>query len=694
MTVEMCAEYCSSYQYFGVEYGRECYCGNTRDGDSVAAPDAECNMACAGDATETCGAGMRLNLYSNDAYSAYDPAASAPPGAPYLGCFVDAAVHVLPERLISEDDMTPARCAANCEGYTYFGTQYSRECYCGNIAPVEVAPQSECNMACSGDAAEMCGAGMRLSVYGPVGAAPSTPDAVGDFGYEGCYTDSIALRALSGFTLTTADMTPTSCATICAEYTYFGLEDGNQCWCGMDLDASAAKSAEVDCALKCVGDNSLICGSANRLSVYKKTATTAAPSNPATVGAFSYQSCWTDAVGARSLVAKTEARADMTVEMCAAFCDGYAYFGVEFNTECYCGNELAGGQAAPETDCSALCGGSASQWCGAPNRLNLYAVSPLPASSSAPIDSTVVSTSTFVQTPDVPPSSTEVAVPIITPGPELTTVTNCPASSTLVGEHSSCWWKLPAPCEALSTGSKNDIRASMSYTMCTMSLGRPLPTNVASCIPTRFPYGGEASTIYSCLKTADITCRFASDCTTATYTVGQEPATTTAAPSTATVALQNAGFEDGTTAGWTIDQPLTPFSPQDISPARVRSGSQAFRAVFPNDNGHSTRLSQKVDVVPGANYTISAWVNHDNPANSWCGFSVYGQPYYTWAQTSISLRDVPAGQWRQVATDFQAAASYVTVSVAFYCNVGGDIRSEPGKNTLYIDDVALVRRDV
>jgi hypothetical protein len=191
MTVEMCAEYCAPYQYFGVEYGRECYCGNTRAADSVAAPDADCSFACADDATEMCGAGMRYDLYINNAYSSYNPSNSAPAGTPYLGCFVDNGARILPGGVISADNMTPAVCAANCAGYSYFGTEWSRECYCGNIGPTEAAFESDCNMPCAGNSAEMCGAGMRLSVYGPAGAAPANPDTVADFGYSGCYTDAI-----------------------------------------------------------------------------------------------------------------------------------------------------------------------------------------------------------------------------------------------------------------------------------------------------------------------------------------------------------------------------------------------------------------------------------------------------------------------------------------------------------------------
>ena len=159
MTVEMCADFCSAYQYFGVEYGLECYCGNTRDPESVVALDAECSFAClgAGNASETCGAGMRLDLFVNSAYSSYNPEDSASAGTPYIGCFVDAGARVLPERVISTDDMTLAKCAANCAGYAYLGTEWSRKCYCGNVAPTEAAPKSDCNMPCAGNAADICG---------------------------------------------------------------------------------------------------------------------------------------------------------------------------------------------------------------------------------------------------------------------------------------------------------------------------------------------------------------------------------------------------------------------------------------------------------------------------------------------------------------------------------------------------------
>ena len=686
LTVEICAAYCSSYQYFGVEYGRECYCGNDRDVSSVAAPDADCSFPCAGDASETCGAGLRLDVYTNNNYVAPAPATSA--GAPYLGCFVDNAARALPENIVSQDGMTAANCAINCAGYAYFGTQWGRECYCGNTAPVDQAAESDCNMPCDGDAKEMCGAGMRLSVYGPVGTTPTDPPAesgnpttVGDFTYEGCYADSIALRLLTGSTTTTDDNTLASCAATCAGYNYFGVEYGTQCFCGMDFDPSNVKAAETECAMKCGGDESLICGDANRLSVYKRAASDA-PSNPKTVGAFAYQSCWTDGVGSRSLAAVSEAQAELTVEMCAAFCDGYAYFGVEYSTECYCSNELAG-ESADEADCSMLCGGSASQWCGGPNRLNLYALDPVSPSSTAEPTPTI--------TP-VSPSSTAEPTPTITPGPELTTVTSC--GSTLVGgTATSCFYQLPPPCQALSSSSMNWVMASMSAQMCTMSISSPLPTNVQTCFPSNFGPTNTASTIYNCLQTGAM-CSFATGCATATYTVGKEPtATATSAP---TGALTNAGFESGNMNGWPINVRATPWTSENASSALSHSGNSALLAVFHNNGGTNTEIKQTASVVPGGNYTLSMWIRDENQLVD-CGAYLMASHYIGNIRPYLyqSFKSVTPNTWTQMSVNFQASASFVTVTVNYYCNgYGGGQGLITGYNNLYFDDIFLIQTDV
>lgn len=52
------------------------------------------------------------------------------------------------------------------------------------------------------------------------------------------------------------------------------------------------------------------------------------------VGDFFYVGCQTEGDGVRTLPAATHADDDMTLEMCAAFCNSYNFFGVEYGREC------------------------------------------------------------------------------------------------------------------------------------------------------------------------------------------------------------------------------------------------------------------------------------------------------------------------------------------------------------------------
>lgn len=50
MTVEQRAALCADFLYFGVEYGRECYCGNNLGGNAV--DDGDCSFLYGGSSTE------------------------------------------------------------------------------------------------------------------------------------------------------------------------------------------------------------------------------------------------------------------------------------------------------------------------------------------------------------------------------------------------------------------------------------------------------------------------------------------------------------------------------------------------------------------------------------------------------------------------------------------------------------------
>jgi hypothetical protein len=85
----------------------------------------------------------------------------------------------------------------------------------------------------------------------------------------------------------------------------------------------------------------------------------------------------------------------MTLENCAAFCAGYKYFGAEYSTECYCGNTLAPSSANASSldECSMPCSGNPYEYCGGPNRLELYSTDNYTAPSGPSQPATVRSSS-------------------------------------------------------------------------------------------------------------------------------------------------------------------------------------------------------------------------------------------------------------------------------------------------------------
>lgn len=135
-------------------------CGNTIANGGAPASDG-CNMLCNGNSTEYCGGPNRLNLYNFEGQfeppstttttpAPTDPDATeiggdttssltAVPTGPshpetvgaftWYGCQTEATgIRALSSLATASDAMTLETCETFCAGYTYFGTEYSREC--------------------------------------------------------------------------------------------------------------------------------------------------------------------------------------------------------------------------------------------------------------------------------------------------------------------------------------------------------------------------------------------------------------------------------------------------------------------------------------------------------------------------------------------------------------------------------------
>ncbi|KAG0650392.1 WSC domain-containing [Hyphodiscus hymeniophilus] len=104
-----------------------------------------------------------------------------------LGCYTDnVSGRALPNSEAvpgGSAAMTNEACQSTClaAGFSIAGTEYGRECWCGNALVNGGAPVSDgCNMACNGNSAETCGGSNRLNVYQDT--SPSTPTSTGKRG--------------------------------------------------------------------------------------------------------------------------------------------------------------------------------------------------------------------------------------------------------------------------------------------------------------------------------------------------------------------------------------------------------------------------------------------------------------------------------------------------------------------------------
>ncbi|KEP51966.1 glycoside hydrolase family 16 protein [Rhizoctonia solani 123E] len=109
-------------------------------------------------------------------------AAAIPTGWEALGCFSDADA---PNRVLSDQhtmsdvSLTTTSCIKSCaaSGYKFAGTQFSKECWCGNALNTTGGagqPSEACDMLCSGDSDQVCGGNYKINLFAANSGQTST----------------------------------------------------------------------------------------------------------------------------------------------------------------------------------------------------------------------------------------------------------------------------------------------------------------------------------------------------------------------------------------------------------------------------------------------------------------------------------------------------------------------------------------
>lgn len=191
---------------------------------------------------------------------------------------------------------------------------------------------------------------------------PSTTPGVPNSAYSamGCYTDSdVTARPLVGGYFPDAAQSIELCAANCKAFAYFGVEYGTECYCGSAIIDSSSPASDGRCSMPCAGSASEICGGSYGMNIFKyssastsstvstvptgtsstgtvsssvsqtSVSSTSAPSGSSSP--FISKGCWSDNdVTERTLIGGAYTDQAMTLQLCAADCKGFAYFGVEY----------------------------------------------------------------------------------------------------------------------------------------------------------------------------------------------------------------------------------------------------------------------------------------------------------------------------------------------------------------------------
>lgn len=163
------------------------------------------------------------------------------------GCYTDSTTRALGSYSTTSSSNTPASCEATClgQGYTLAGVEYGSECWCANSITVSsgggsLVSSSDCNMQCSGDSSQTCGAGYRIFIYSFAAASSTTSSTSttptttttttssapsSTWTSVGCYADS-SNRVLAAYSTSSGSMTNDQCQNTCNSlgYSYAGTE--------------------------------------------------------------------------------------------------------------------------------------------------------------------------------------------------------------------------------------------------------------------------------------------------------------------------------------------------------------------------------------------------------------------------------------------------------------------------------------
>ena len=309
MTNEQCVKFCGDkgFSIAGSEYGKECYCANSIPTSAQPVPGVvgNCDMPCAGDATQKCGGAGTMNIYQKCSGSSCSNAAGLGGSSPASGSKTSTgSPSATSQAGTKSSSSSTSKSTASQAGSqpvtssTSTSSQITQQTKVQSISSTSQRTQSTASSTSSSSTATSTGSrGAATNIQGgsastsvtktsstssssatsspgwfsiPVSSDAGLPP---NWSYLDCYEDTVTPRTLgklAPYTIAGKLVTSTSCATYCSQlgYSYAGTEYAGECFCANSLPSGAKKLDQSKCNMPCKGDSSQSCGGKAALSLY------------------------------------------------------------------------------------------------------------------------------------------------------------------------------------------------------------------------------------------------------------------------------------------------------------------------------------------------------------------------------------------------------------------------------------------
>uniref|UniRef100_A0A0G4GYC4 WSC domain-containing protein n=1 Tax=Chromera velia CCMP2878 TaxID=1169474 RepID=A0A0G4GYC4_9ALVE len=373
-----CAAFCAEKAQSFALSGDTCLCGDKVTASKrVVASNAHakdvtyCTTECSADTSIQCGQKGKYH----SVYRVLLPSSDFT----YLGCFK----HNTGKRELTKESGSagdyPAECSHHCEGSAYFGLSEGK-CRCGDSYTKSSAlTDRECRYECKEKKNVACGGREANSVY-----VVKNPQPSDDFRHIGCFkvtsggpTPRMARRADPSDSVFPPPQhaSPSECSDFCHGFSYFGLQDGEQCYCLENYGRSPRKETEVrSCRTECANEEGTICGGPNAMSIYLTD-----NSGPVPVESTDFKSFGCRVFPYSSYYVQQSEREEhewASPALCGKRCasQGYAYMVLKDYGRCFCTHWL--NSNVPDKDvCHLPCARESDTLCGGKFSVSAYRAS-------------------------------------------------------------------------------------------------------------------------------------------------------------------------------------------------------------------------------------------------------------------------------------------------------------------------------